>query len=156
MTRGAATLAAALAVVVLTPAPAAATTLLPGPYLMVGDKVVASLASFGVSSKTCGRVPPTPCAIGDGVFPGRVPISQRVRVPFAGVVGVGLGPGTDSVSITYGRSARQPVVIFDPLQPIFWPVPGSGTYYMFIDIASHDDRTTSWIRYAVPLYAPRS
>ena len=65
-------------------------------------------------------------------------------------------PNTDSIGITYGISGRQPVTQFDPSQPVVWSVPGSGTYYMVIEIASHDEVTRSRIIYAVALYAPRS
>jgi hypothetical protein len=156
MARGTATVAAALALVVLAAAPAAATTVpVPPPaHLRIADTTV-PLHRFILNSTTCGQVPPVPCVVDHGLLRSRVPISERVRTPFGGAITVELAPNTDSISITYGRSGRQPVWRFDPLQPVVWPVPGSGTYYMFIEIASHDEWTQSRITYAVALYAPR-
>jgi hypothetical protein len=164
MSRRTARVAVALALGVFLAAPAEAETIPPPaapipPYLRIADAVV-PLRGFGITSTTCGQISPGQlpggCVVGDGILPGRVPISRRVRAPFGGVIALEVGPNTDSVTITYGRSGRQPVSRFDPLQPILWPVPGSGTYYLFIEIESHDDRIRSRITYAIPLYAPRS
>jgi len=152
-----------LALSLLLAAPVAAETIPPPaapipPYLRIGDSAV-PLRGIVTSTTCVQRSPgelPGGCVVGDGVAPPRVSISGRVRVPFRGAIGIVVGPNTDSVAVTYGRSGRQPVWRFDPLQPISWPVPGSGTYYLFVEIASHTDRTQSRITYAVALHAPRS
>ena len=91
--------------------------------------------------------------IGDGGLASRVPVKNRVQVPFRGSISVAVPDSTDSVIISFGR---QPSQSFDPSQPIVWRVPGSGAYYFFLTLQSHDEFAWTRTTYALPLYAPRS
>ena len=86
---------------------------------------------------------PVPACADRGTHPRPLPRRHQCRAA-----------GSYAVSIWYGR---QPAESYDyALGRVDWPVPGSGTYRMFITIASHDERTASVVTYALPIYALRS
>lgn len=116
------------------------------------------LSRFAVTSTTCGQFVTASgqrgggCIHADGAARGRLTLDQRVKAPFRGAVTLTVPENTDSVFIGYGR---QPSVESRTRPTVIWPIPGSGTYYMTITLAWHDEFTTSHATYLVPLWVPR-
>lgn len=126
------------------------------PYLTISTRTI-ELGRFTITSQACGRIDTTNpgfgCVVGDGVLNPRLPLAQRVKAPFRGTVMVTVPESTtDNVFISYGR---RPGTSY-PAQPaIVWPLPGSGTYYVFVSVKWHTNLATGETTYAVPLYVPR-
>jgi hypothetical protein len=126
------------------------------PSLTISTRTL-DLGRFSVSSQACGRISPVNpgfgCVFADGAINPHVPLKRRVKAAFRGTVTVTVPESTtDNVFISYGR---QPETSY-PAQPaIVWPLPGSGTYYMFVTVKWHTTLATGDTTYAVPLYVPR-
>ena len=125
------------------------------PTLTISTRTI-DLSRFAVSSQACGRISTTNpgfgCVFADGGISPRIPLAQRVKAPFRGTVTVTVPENTtDNVFISYGRqpgaSHAQPTIV--------WPLPGSGTYYLFVTVKWRTNLATGDTNYAIPLYVPR-